>query len=360
MEMQSELRKTKSLTMPNHRARHHPVGDTLAAIAVVSATLAGSLVVPATSASGTARATPQMSTKGWVFSFVTGRTTDAFYITLRNGAFNYAKTLGIKVTYEGVAEAGEPPSAEVAVVNALLATHPTAMMIAPSNVTALEAPIEAYDKAHIPVICVDTCVDNTKLVITHITSDNYEGGELAAQTIAAEHHDQGQVAIENVPPGISTTDARVAGFEAALKKYPKMSLIGIQNDDGEATLAEAQAKSVILSHPNIVGIFGTNLNGGTGAGDAVVADGDKGKISVVAYDAEPAEVQLLKSGVISVLIVQQPTIEGQDAVKYLYDYLTGKKSLIPSAVLVPNIVATTANANDPDISKYFYESTVAQ
>ena len=366
MEIKGKPREAKGLTVPGPLLGHRPVRATLSAMAVVAATMTGSLVVPAASASATARAAAQVSkesqvsTKGWVFPFVTGLTTDAFYITLHNGAFNYAKTLGIKVTYEGVAQAGEPPSAEVAVVNALLATHPTAMMIAPSNVTALAAPIAAYDKAHIPVICVDTCINNTSLVVTHITSDNYQGGELAAQTIASEHHGQGQVEIENVPPGVSTTDARVAGFEAALKKYPKMSLIGVQNDNGEATLAEAQAKAVILSHPNIVGIFGTNLNGGAGAGDAVVADGDKGKISVVAYDAEPAEVQLLKSGVISVLIVQQPTVEGQDAVKYLYDYLTGKKSMIPSSVLVPNVVATTANANNPNISKYFYESSVAK
>ncbi len=342
------------------RSSRHGFLASSAALLTVGATMAALAVTEAPS-SAAVRAAQAVSTKGWVFSDVAGLTTDAFYITLHNGAFGEAQSLGIKLTYDGSSQDGAPPSVQVADVNALLATKPTGLIISPSNVTALEPPIKAFDKAGIPVICVDTCINDTSLVIAHITSDNYQGGELAAQTIATEHHDQGQVVVENVESGVTTTDARVAGFEAQMKKYPKMTLIGVEDDNDEATLAEAQTKAIILSHPSLVGVFGTNIYGGEGAGDAVAADHDKGKITVAAYDAEPAEVDLLKSGVISLLVIQQPTIEGQDAVKYLYDYLTGKKSLIPKAgVLVPNVVATTQNMNNPNISKYFYESSVVK
>ena len=39
-----------------------------------------------------------------------------------------------------------------------------------------------------------------------------QGGEVAAQTIAKLAHDKGEVAVDNVNPGVSTTDARQAGF----------------------------------------------------------------------------------------------------------------------------------------------------
>ncbi len=304
-------------------------------------------------------ARPSVSTKGWTFAYVTGAPTDPFYITLHNGAFAEAKKLGIKLTYTGPPVAGSSPSVQVGEVNALLATHPTALMISPANVTALAAPIAKFQKAGIPVIAVDTTINDTKLLVGAITSDNYQGGEAAADAIAKQHNDTGKVAIENVPPGVSTTDARRAGFLAELKKYPKMSVIATENDLGEASLAEAQSKSLILANAKLVGIFATNLDGGEGAGDAVVADNDKGKISVVAYDAEPAEVNLMKEGVISILIMQQPTVEGTDAVKFLYDWLTGQKSLVPKELLIPNAVATTATANDPSVSKYYYGSTLA-
>jgi ribose transport system substrate-binding protein len=302
----------------------------------------------------------KVSTKGWTFVDVPGITTDAFYITLHNGAFAAAKAKGINLTYQGTAQQGAAPSVQVAIVHAVLATKPKGLIISPANITALDPPVEEFKNAGIPVVAVDTTISNASLLVTQITSNNFQGGELAADTIAKAHNSTGQVAVENVPPGVSTTDARLAGFKAELKKYPKMSIVGVENDNGEATLAEAQAKSLMLSHPSLVGIFGTNLDGGQGAGDAVVADNKKGKVTVVAYDAEPAEVTLLKQGVVSALIIQQPTIEGQDAVKYLYDYLAGDKSMIPKKVLVPNVVATTQNASDPNISKYFYSQTVTK
>ena len=300
-----------------------------------------------------------VSTKGWNFVDVPGLTTDAFYITLHNGARAYAKSLGINLKYQGTAQEGASPSVQVGIVHGILATKPKALIISPANVTALIAPIKQFHQAGIPVVAVDTTISDASLLVTQITSNNTQGGQLAAKTIAQQHHFQGEVAVENVPPGISTTDARLAGFEAQMKKYPKMKIIGVENDNGEASLAEAQTKSLILGHPNLVGVFGTNLDGGQGAGDAVVADSKKGKITVVAYDAEPAEVQLLKQGVVSALIIQQPTLEGRDAVKYAYDYLSGKKSAIPKKVLVPNGVATTQNANNPNVSKYFYSSKVS-
>jgi ribose transport system substrate-binding protein len=310
----------------------------------------------ATAGSGSASS----SGKKLTFVDVPGVTTDAFYITLHNGAFAYAAGLGINLKYQGTAQSGAAPSVQVGIVQALLSTKPDALIISPSNVTALIAPIQQFVNAKIPVVAVDTTISNAALLVTQITSDNTQGGQLAADTIAKEHGGKGEVAVENVPPGVSTTDARLAGFEQELKKYPGMKMVGVENDNGEASLAQAQAKSLILSHPGLVGIFGTNLDGGEGAGDAVVASGDKGKITVVAYDAEPAEVQLLKQGVVSALIIQQPALEGRDAVQYAEDYIDGKKSDIPKSVLVPNVVATTQNMNDADISKYFYSASVSQ
>jgi hypothetical protein len=39
--------------------------------------------------------------------------------------------------------------------------------------------------------------------------------------------------------------------------------------------------------------------------------------------------------------------------QYAYDFLTGHKSLINKSVFLPKVVATTANASDPKIAKYF-------
>ena len=217
--------------------------------------------------------------------------------------------------------------------------------------------MDEFVKAGIPVIAVDTTLKNTSILTSAISSDNYQGGEAAADTIAKLAHDKGQVAVINVEKGVSTTDLRQSGFLSEMKKYPNMKVVAADYDKDSLTTAETLSRGLLLSHPGLVGIFGTNLYSAEGAGKGVDAAGMKGKVFVAGYDAEPAEVTLLKQGVINILVIQNPAEEGSLAVQYAYDFLTGHKSLIKKSVYLPNVVATTANAGNPKISAYYYKTS---
>ncbi len=325
----------------------------LPALALAGAT-ALSLGAVGTSSAATARGVVK-ARKNITIALVPGLTTDPFYITMHAGAAQEAKKLGVKLIWQGGTTFS--PTSQLPVVNSLLAEHPSALLIAPTDVVALKPPIQKFVNAHIPVISVDTTINDTSLLVSRITSNNFQGGEQAAATIAKLAHYHGQVAVDNVNPGISTTDARQAGFLAQIKKYPHMSVAAVEYNQDSPTLAATQTKDLVLKFPKLVGIFGTNLYGAQGAGQAIAAAGKKGKIFVAAYDAEPATVKLLRQGVINVLVIQQPAVEGADAVRFAVDLLTGHKNLIPKSVLVPNIVATTATANNPNITKYFYKTS---
>ena len=136
-----------------------------------------------------------------------------------------------------------------------------------------------------------------------------------------------------------------------------MKVVAHVYDQDSPTTAESEARSIILAHSGLVGIFGTNLYSAQGAAKGVDAAGDKGKVFVAGYDAEPLEVNLLKQGTINILVIQNPAEEGSLAVQYAYDALTGHKSAIKKSVLLPNVVATTANASNPSVSKYYYKTS---
>lgn len=325
------------------------------AAVMAAGTTAASLTLAACSSAATRTASLPRAAKHITIALVPGLTTDPFYITMHAGAAAEAKKLGVKLTWQGGTTFS--PTTQIPVVDSLLAEHPSALLIAPTDVVALKAPIEKFIAARIPVISVDTTLKDTSIFTSRITSDNVQGGEQAAATIAKLAHYKGQVAVDNVNPGISTTDARQQGFIDQIKKYPHMSVVAVEYNNDSPTLAASQTRDLVLKFPKLVGIFGTNLYGAQGAGEAVAAAGKKGKVFVAAYDAEPATVKLLKSGVINVLVIQQPAVEGKDAVLYAYDYLTGHKSLIPKSVLVPNVIATTADASSRSISKYYYLSS---
>jgi ribose transport system substrate-binding protein len=286
-------------------------------------------------------------------ALVPGITTDAFYITMQRGAAAEAKKLGDTLIWQGGSSFS--PETQIPVLQALLAKRPAALLIAPTDVTALINPIRQFANAHIPVIAVDTTISDTSLLASQITSNNIQGGEAAADAIAGFAHEAGDVAVINVKPGISTTDARQKGFIAAIAKYKKMKVVAIEYDDDSPTRAFTEAQLLLLKYPGLKGIFGTNVFSAEGVGKAVSASGRKGSVDVVGYDAEPDEVKLLKEGVITTLIMQQPAAEGALAVQYAADILEGKASSVPKSVQLDNVVATTATAGDPNVARYFYQ-----
>lgn len=351
--------QVKSLTRPAAWRKALLLG--MAAAAALAIAACGSSSSSSTSSAGAASsgasassttASSSSSHKNLTIALVPGLTVDPFYITMHVGAAEEAKKLGVKLTWQGGTTFS--PTAQLPVVNALLAKNPSALLIAPTDVNALKAPIQKFVNANIPVIAVDTTINDTSLLTAAITSNNTQGGAAAADAIAKLAHDKGDVAVDNVNPGISTTDARAAGFISEIKKYPNMHVVATEYNNDSASTAESQVRNLILAHPNLVGVFATNLYGAQGAGTAIAATGKSGKVFVGAYDAEPATVNLLKKGAINVLVIQQPAVEGKDAVLYAYDKLTGKASQIPKNTLVPNVVATTATASDPNITKYYY------
>lgn len=347
----------KSVTMTE--AGRKALGLGIAALAALALAACGSSKSSSSAAgsssgssSSSASSGSSGSHKNITIALVPGLTVDPFYITMHAGAAQEAKTLGVNLIWQGGTTFS--PTAQLPVVTSVLAKSPSALLIAPTDVNALKAPIQKFVNAGIPVIAVDTTINDTSILTAQITSNNTQGGAAAADAIAKLAHDKGDVAVDNVNPGISTTDARAAGFINEIKKYPNMHVVATEYNNDSATTAESQVRNLLLAHSNLVGVFATNLYGAQGAGTAISAVGKSGKVFVAAYDAEPATVNLLKKGAINVLVIQQPAVEGKDAVLYAYDKLTGKSSAFPKKTLVPNVVATTATASNPNVTKYYY------
>jgi ribose transport system substrate-binding protein len=326
---------------------------TRAAIGIAVLSLVAGTTLAVTAGAGTATAGP---TPKYTIALIPGNTVDPFYITMHYGALQEARKLGVTLKWVGATQ--WEPSVQIPLVKSVLASKPDALVICPTDVVALFDPIDQYVKAGIPVIAVDNTLKNTSILTSAISSDNYQGGEAAADAIAKLAHDKGQVAIVSVEQGVSTTDLRQSGFLWEMKKYTDMKVVALDYDMDSATTAETQTRSILLAHPGVVGIFGTNGYSVEGVGKGVDAAGMKGKVFVAGYDAEPAQVTLLKQGVINILVIQNPAEEGALGVQYAYDYLTGHKSIIKKQVYLPNVVATTTNASNPKISQYFYKSSV--
>ncbi len=290
------------------------IAFTLAAAALASTAALGS---------GASQKAPQAQKKTYTFYLVAGIASDAFYLTMKKGAQAAAKKLGnVKVVFTG-SPAAFSPNTQIPFLNGAIARKPDAILIAPTDKTALIAPIQRAIKAGIPVATVDTFITKP-VAFTNISTDNPAGGRAAADALAKAIGKSGDVAAISVNPGISTTDQRRDGFAAQLKKYPNINYLGVQYCNDDQTKASNQTSALLAGHPNLKGMFAMNVVSGNGVTQAVKAAGKSGKVKLVEFDAGPPQVQALKAGTIDALIAQYPYGIGQKAVQLAYKYYAGE------------------------------------
>jgi ABC-type sugar transport system substrate-binding protein len=283
---------------------------------------------------------------------IVGTKSDDFYVTMECGAQKEAKKLGVKLTMTGPASFSVPEQKPL--IDAAEVTKPGALLVAPTDTAALNPDLEKVQKAGSKLIFVDTSSADQALGLTRISSNNYAGGVLAANTLGQLIGGKGLVAVISVAKGVSTTDARVAGFEQEMKaKYPGVTVLAEQNDDADSvTTAASFIEGDIVAHPTLNGAFAANVITAQGAASGIAHAHKTGKVKLATFDADPTQMSMMRSGTIQLAIAQEPALEGADAVKEGLDAIEGKK--IPKSIGTPLIAITPANMNSPTVKPYIY------
>jgi ribose transport system substrate-binding protein len=281
---------------------------------------------------------------------------------MHSGAEAAAKALGATLVFQGAPDFN--PVTQVPVLDAIIARHPDAILIAPTDKTQLVQPLKKAADAGIPVITVDTYIGtghyqtgagDADFPLSYVASDNVEGGRIAARALAKAIGGKGKVYVSNVKPGISTTDQREEGFKAELKEHdPGIQVLETQFNNDDANTAASQLQAVLARNPDLAGVFGANLFSAIGAANGVKAAGKTGKVQVVAFDAPPSIVQDLKSGLVNIAIAQHPAEIGWFGVAAAYAHLTGQS--IPVSIGTGFTVITGQNVDDPGVKAFIYHN----
>ncbi len=304
-------------------------------------------------------AAPAAAQGGCTIALIPGLTTDAFYITMRKGAEMAAKAVGCELLFQGAPDFN--PTTQVPVLQAVIARKPSAILIAPTDKQQLIAPLQQAVDAGIPVITVDTFIDDGKyqdgsgtgdFPLSYIATDNVLGGFLAGVALARQVNGKGKVYVSNVKPGISTTDQREEGFKAAMAQFPDITVLETQFNDDDANKAASQVQAVFARNPDLDGVFGANLFSAIGAADGVKALGKQGAIRVVAFDAPTRIVDDLKSGLIDLAVAQHPAEIGYYGVMTAYAVINGQS--VPPQIGTGATIMTKDNIDDPNVRKFVY------
>ena len=287
-------------------------------------------------------------------TLIQGLAGEEFYETMRCGAQEKADELGVELDVQGPERFD--PTLQTPIVNSVVADQPDAILIAPTHVDSMIAPLRQAEEAEIKVILVDTVVSDEEIGESRISTDNEGAGGDAATALAEQIGDQGKVLVISTDPGVSTVDARIKGFEDEIAaNHPNVEYIGVQYSHNDVAEASRIVNAELARTPDLVGVFATNLNSATGAGSALQQAGLLGQVKMIGFDAGPAQVEQLRAGVVQALIAQLPGDIGAQGVEQAVASVRGES--VTAEIPTDATIVTADNVDDPEVQAVLYEAS---
>ncbi len=255
-------------------------------------------------------------------------TTSFYWQIVLAGARKAGQDLGVKVPELG-AQSESDINGQISILENAVAQKPTAVVISPTQFAALGKPIDEAAKS-VKIIGIDSGA-NSKAFTSFLTTDNVQGGRVAADALGAAIEKtygkaEGGVALITSLPGVGSLDQRAQGFKEELaKKSPGLKLVADKVADGQAPTGLNIMTDLITANPTLRGVFASNLIMAQGAGQAIAENKLQDKIKLIGFDNDDKLVKFLADGVITALVVQDPYRMGYDGIKTALAASKGEK-----------------------------------
>lgn len=262
---------------------------------------------------------------GPVIGFSVSTLNNPFFVAMKDGVEKRAAALGIKVK---VVDAQNDPAKQANDMEDLIESGVSVLIVNPVDSAAISPSVEDANEAGIPVITLDRSAEKGK-VTTHIASDNFKGGQMAANLIAEKVGPKAITVELEGTPGASATRERGAGFDSIAKQ--KLDLVASQSADFDRTKGLNVATNLIQAHPNLQAIFAQNDEMALGAVEAAKSAGKK--LFIVGFDGTTDGVKAVKDGDMAATIAQQPELMGKIAIDTAMKIIKGQA--VPSKIPVP-------------------------
>jgi len=293
----------------------------------------------------------QRSTAGLKIAFVAG-IDDPFYYTMQRGAELAATSLGAILFSQFPQNWSAAEQAQI--IDTMYASGELdALLLVPTDPLALIPSLLKIAEAGVLILALDTSLDPAFTPLSALSSDNQQGGYFACRSLANAINGRGKLYIQNVTPSIPATDARQRGCQMALGEFPEITLIAVNYNEDDPAKAQAQLSTILLNYPDLSGVFCTNVLGAQAVGQYLGSQGLSGKVIVTAFDATAGTIDLLRNGVIDMVVAQKPADMGYLAVLFAVAGLNGVTDL-PVNISTGFVLLTRQNMDDPAYARYFY------
>lgn len=262
-----------------------------------------------------------------------------FWAAVERGARETAKSVGVNLVVLA------PPAetdvqAQISQIEDQIAKRVSAIVVAPTDVSALNTTFDKARALKIPVLFVDTD-GNWPYKLTFIGTDNRVGGALGGKFLCDSLKGKGDVALIT---GVMTTQSIRARIEGARETVKKCGLNVVKElpANSDRALGQQVMEDILTSAPTVKGVFAANDLMALGAAEAVKARGKAGKILIVGFDAIPEAAQSILAGNLSASVAQSPYNMGKFGVQNALKALQNKP--VAKRIDTGTILVTKKNA----------------
>lgn len=281
--------------------------------------------------------------------------TNPFLVTMVNGAKKAveewkAKDVNVDLI---VTNGGDTDKAkQVSDLEDLHAQGIDGVLIFPGDSVMVAEPIKnVFNAENIPVVITDIGVrsgDYISLIIT----DNYKGGQQAADYMATLVPKGSKVITLDHAPTNDNGQIRQKGFEDRAKELglvvlPEAPVPLMTLDAGRQSMED-----LLVSEPDVKGAFAFNQIIIQGAYAALEQAGKAGSVKLVGFDLDPVSFKMVQDGKIDALVVQDPYKMGYEGMNTVLTKLGGGE--VQHDVGLGTNLLTKANAsdfaNDPQVT----------
>jgi ribose transport system substrate-binding protein len=278
-------------------------------------------------------------------------TSHEFWKSVHYGAEQAAKEIGnVEVVWRGPVVESDTGS-QIEVVKSMVTMGVDGIVLAPNQKGGLvDSVAEAIDEG-IPVVIFDSGLDAGPRIVSYVATDNFKGGQMAADEMAKAIGEKGNVILLRYLAGSESTEQRENGFLDGLKKYPEIKVVSSDQFGGDnATSAKEKVDQLLQIHQkDLAGIFAVCEPNANGTLESLKNAGVDKQVKFIAFDPSDALIEALKNGSCAGIVLQDPVKMGYLSVKTLVAAIAGEKA--EEFTSTGEFFASPANLNDQRIQQ---------
>ncbi len=244
--------------------------------------------------------------------FMNTNLSNEFQVAMLDAAREKATELGVQIVeQDGQGDA----SKQVSQMEQLISQKVDAIVMAPYDKDACAPAVVKAKEAGIPLIIVNSTVNNMDQAVAYVGSDDKVAGEMAMRELADAIGGSGNIMMIRGPIGNSAEVGRTEGVFAVLEEYPDIQIVVDEPADWDREKAMKLMENKLQGSLEIVGVLAQNDEMAIGAQKAIEAAGKQDQISVIGIDAIADALTAVEEGKLIATVFQDARTQAGKAME---------------------------------------------